>query len=201
MDAYLTNVYLGGSFSVVGTSNRNCLAAVDSVSGLATSWDARLITNGGFQDVTGICVHSNTVYVGGILGTIGGQFRNYAAGLDLATGNATAWDPKCNLQIIAFSGSGNTMYIGGNFGAIGCVARTNLLAYDLVFNQITAWAPAVGLRSGTPINALLAAGDKVFIGGFFTNVNGQLRTNLAALDASTGSCLIGLPTLRPWFIR
>ena len=193
MDAYQSTIFLGGSFSLAGSSNRLDLAAVDATSGLATSWDARLVSSGGFQDITALTVHSNSLYVGGILGTIGGQLRGYAAALDLSSGNASSWDPKCNLQPFVFSGIGNTIYVGGNFGAVGCVARSNLAAFDLISNQVTSWAPAVGVRSGTPINALLIASNQVFIAGYFTNVGGLTRSNLAALDLATGAVLDWAP--------
>jgi hypothetical protein len=45
----------------------------------------------------------------------------------------------------------------------------------------------VSVRNGTPISSLVIASNQVFIGGLFTNVNGQTRTNLASLDLVTGA--------------
>jgi len=193
MEAYQGNIVFGGYFNAVGSSNRLNVAVVDPNTSLATSWDAKLLSSGGVDYVVSLNVHSNLLYVGGAFANIGGQPRWFAAALDLTNGNATPWNPKCNMQVAAFSGSGNTMYMGGVFSAVGCIGRTNLAAFDLVSNQITSWAPEVGTRSGTPVNAMLIASNQVFIGGFFTNVSGQIRSNLAALDLPTGTVLDWAP--------
>ena len=171
---------------------------MDATSGLATSWDARqpLVTSGGIPAyyVVSAAVYSNTLYVGGPLGNIGGQPRGYAAALDVVTANATAFDPKPNMQAIAFAGFGNSLFLGGQFGALGCVGRTNLAAFDLTSRQVTPWNPTA-VRPGVnmPVDAMVIAADQVFVGGAFTNVNGTARTNLAAFDLTTGTAATWTP--------
>ena len=203
------SIFLGGVFGSAGTSNRVNLAAIDATTGLATAWDAREVATGqsGIPNVqvASLGIYGNALYAGGLLGTIGGQSRPYAAALDLTTGDATAWDPKPNMEAVTFCGVGNTIYLGGLFGALGCLPRTNVAAFDLVSNQVTEWNPGVGVRSGIPVNTMAVANNQVFIGGFFTNVGGLTRSNLAAVDAATGAVLDWTPdpgggvyALAPW---
>ncbi|HEY5913719.1 MAG TPA: hypothetical protein VJA21_24285 [Verrucomicrobiae bacterium] len=189
--AYQNSIFLAGVFGSAGTSNRVNIAAIDTTTGLATAWDAKQLVTGSSGiptvQVYSMTVYGSSLYVGGLLGTIGGQSRPYAAALDLNTGDATAWDPKANMQAVTFCGVGNTIYLGGLFGALGCVPRTNAAAFDLASSQVTDWNPGVGVRSGVPVSAMAVANDQVFIGGFFTNVGGLTRSNLAAVDAATGA--------------
>ena len=47
--------------------------------------------------------------------------------------------------------------------------------------------PGYTLSAGGEVHAILRLGDTIYIGGVFTAVNGQPRTNLAAISASDGS--------------
>jgi hypothetical protein len=190
MDASQNTIFIAGVFGSAGTSNRVNVAALDSTTGLATSWDAKQIvtvTSGvPSGQVVSLAVCDGLLYVGGTLSNIGGQPRNYAAALDLVAGNATSWDPKPNAPPRAFSGSGNTLYLGGAFGALDCVDRTNLAAYDLDANQITPWNPGLITSSGPGVNTMLIANNQLYVGGFYTNIAGVQRYSLAALDLISG---------------
>jgi len=193
MDSYQNLIFVGGQFTTTGGSNRVNIAAIDATTGFATSWDARqpFITSSGFPTdyVQSLAVYSNAVYVGGPLISIGGQPRLAAAALDLTTGDALPWDPNPNLSPLTFSKSGDAIYMGGLFSALGGVTRTNLAAFDLESNQVTPWNPNLATRSGVPVNAIAVANNQVFVGGFFTTVGDVTRTNLAAIDQTTGSVL------------
>lgn len=180
-------VYVGGVFSRVGAITRVNIAAVDAVTGLATSWDAHagLLLSSGLptSSIWGITVWSNTVYVGGSLGEIGGQSRSYAAALDPTTGDALPWNPDPNVNVLTLSGSGNSLFMGGVFSALGSVPRTNLAAFDLTTKQVTPWNPAA---LGN-VWALQIVNDQMYIGGEFTNINGVARARLASVDLTTGA--------------
>jgi hypothetical protein len=162
---------------------------VDAVSGAVTAWDARQVATPGYlQAVYAVSVYSNALYVGGAFSTLGGQSRANAGAVDLTFGNATAWDAKANFLVFAFCGSGASIYMGGHFGAVGCVPRSNVAAFDLLSGRITSWNPTViGRGSSYPVQALVVASNQVFIGGYFTNVGGATRTNLASVDLQTGA--------------
>ena len=93
---------------------------------------------------------------------------------------------------------GNTVYVGGRFttarpagAAPGTqtTARANLLAYDIrTGNLITTWAPTT---NGDVLSIVPSPdGSRVYVGGSFTQVNGQIRNRIAALNPTTGA-LIG----------
>jgi hypothetical protein len=98
---------------------------------------------------------------------------------------------------------GNTVYAGGRFAKarpagspLGSneVARPNLLAYDITTgNLITSFAPTLNGE----VRAVVASADgsTLFVGGVFTQVDGQTRSRVAALDAKTGALLPFAPPI------
>ncbi|PWW21405.1 PKD repeat protein [Geodermatophilus normandii] len=99
--------------------------------------------------------------------------------------NGVAWT-----QVVV----GNTVFVGGDFstarpaGAAPGVAetpRSNLLAYDIRTGElITSFAPALDGQ----VLALAASpdGSRLYVGGDFGRVNGQVRSRIAAFNAATG---------------
>lgn len=80
--------------------------------------------------------------------------------------------------------SGRTI-LGGDFTALGGFARANLGAVLASGAADRAFTP----RTDGPVHAIAASADgsTLFIGGRFTEVNGEPRHNLAAVDAKTGA--------------
>ena len=124
--ASMTRVYVGGLFNgqqaydYIGGQPRKYIAALNTSSGDATSWDPN--ANGA---VIALAVSGATVYAGGYFDIIGGQTRNYIAALDATrdTNNATSWDPNADNFVAALAVSGTTVYAGGNFMRIAGQAR------------------------------------------------------------------------------
>ncbi|MGO2362543.1 MAG: PKD domain-containing protein, partial [Brachybacterium tyrofermentans] len=91
---------------------------------------------------------------------------------------------------------GSTVYAVGDFdnaraplAAPGTqlTARSNVLAYDINTGDLLPFAPQV---NGV-IKAVAASpdGSRIYIGGSFSSVNGQVRYSIAALDATTGQLI------------
>ena len=90
---------------------------------------------------------------------------------------------------------GNTVYATGKFTSArpaGAAAgsnetpRSNLLAYDITTGELkTGFAPTLNAQ-GLAL-AASADGQTIFVGGDFTQINGQNKYRLAALDATTGA--------------
>jgi hypothetical protein len=69
---------------------------------------------------------------------------------------------------------------------------------------VASTSPALAAPSGTPdggtvqvdgrVNAILPVGDRIYLGGEFTHVNGVQRNYLAAVDASTGQLTSWAPS-------
>ena len=71
---------------------------------------------------------------------------------------------------------------------VNTVSRSNLLAYDIRTGVlINSWAPTV---NGV-IDVVTASpdGSRIYIGGQFTNVNGQTKNRIAALNPTTGAVI------------
>ncbi len=115
------------------------------------------------ERVRSLVAAGNFLYVGGEFTVLGGQPRHGLAAIELSTGNVTPWNPSgTNLNTIRALGvSGNTVYAAGNFQEIGGQGRTNLAALDATTGEATAWQPSVTNQ----INALVVAGDTVYVGG------------------------------------
>jgi hypothetical protein len=194
-----STIYAGGSFTNIGGQPRNRLAALDTSTGLATTWDPNASNM-----VTALVASDSTIYAGGFFTTIGGLTRNHIAAWNIATGTLIAWDPNANDWVHALavappiSGvSGGTVYVGGSFTSIGGQPRNRIAALDASTGTATAWDP----NANNNVNTLAIAppipgisGSTVYIGGGFTTINGgTTRNRIAALDASTGTATVWNP--------
>jgi putative pyrroloquinoline-quinone binding quinoprotein/dockerin type I repeat protein len=180
-------VYVGGSFSSIGGQTRNSIGALDATTGALTAWNPN--ANIG---VFALAVSNNIVYAGGGFTTIGGQSRNRIAALDATTGAATSWDPNASSNVHALVVYGNTIFAGGDFATIGGQSRNRIAALDASTGAATVWNPnATG--TGATVRAFAASGSTIYAGGNFTSIGGQSRTNVAALDTTTGAATLWNP--------
>ena len=96
----------------------------------------------------------------------------------LRTGDAR---PNDRVRCAVPDGAGG-WYIGGAFTAVDGAFRYRL-AHLLADGSLGTWAPVVNGE----VNALAMKGDTMYVGGSFSQVNGQTRVNLAAVRLSTGA--------------
>ena len=181
--AYSNNkLFVGGSFSVIGsTQNRGHLVALDS-SGNLTNWSPNADS-----DVYSLALSGTTLYASGQFLNIGGSPRNRIAALDttLNVNNATSWNPNANSDVRAILKSGTTIYAGGSFSNIGGQARNFIAALDTTLNtnNATLWDPS----ANSFVKSLTNAGAYIYAGGDFTAIGGQARNRLAALLISSNT--------------
>ncbi|NYJ06256.1 PKD domain-containing protein [Petropleomorpha daqingensis] len=100
--------------------------------------------------------------------------------------NGVAWQ-----QVVV----GTTVYVAGSFtsarpagaaAGTGETPRGNLLAYDITTGTLlTSWAPTLNAQALTI--AASPDGSRIYVGGDFTQANGQPRQRVAAFDATTGA--------------
>ena len=170
-------VYVGGLFTAIGGRYQCSIAAIDA-SGTATSWG-----HDADGSVEALAVQGGTVYAGGQFTDIGGEKRDYIAALDVGTGDATAWDPVSDGPVYDLAIGGGTVYAGGIFTQMGGQPRSNIAAIDAT-GSATSWDP----DSDGPVYALAlpytVTGGTLYIGGSFTQIGGQPRNNIAAIDAN-----------------
>jgi trimeric autotransporter adhesin len=184
-----STVYVGGSFSTIGTQSRNYMAGLNVSDAHANSFDPNPIL-----PVTDIAVSKdgNTVFAAGLFfgfsGTvvsIGGVSRDYLAALDASNGTGIgSWNPAPDGPVNSMAISGDTLYVGGNISTIGGSSRkyAAALATDTSAVTVRDWAPT----TETTVNAVAVSGSKAYVGGSFTGINLTVRNMAAAVDGSTG---------------
>lgn len=181
-----------GQVFAAGSSNAGTyLVALDATTALPSGWNPRPDNS---PDV--LATSGNRVYVGGAFSAINTVPRRNVAAFDLATGQATAWDPSVQdgaigtnaPTVLALAASSSTIYLGGRFPTVGGVPRSGLAAVDDSTGSLTVWNPGATFgASDAGVSALLADGTSLYVGGQFTQLGGQSRGNIGAVDLSTGS--------------
>jgi len=181
----ISAIYVGGGFSQVGGQPRHAIAELDPVLGQATSWNPGV--DGGVNAMT---LAGGTLYAGGSFHHMGGAERTRLAALSTGTGLATSWDPGAGNVVNAIGVGTNSVLVGSKApGIFGGVTRINGAAFDGVTGAVTGWNPSPGnpTQSLNAIWTLETDGTLIYAGGTFTSIGGQLRSHLAALDATTGN--------------
>lgn len=112
-----SEVYAGGSFTVIGGGARTYLARLNASTGL-------LLENpNSTGSIYTLLSAANALYVGGGFTTIGGVVRNYAAALN-NEGSLSGWNPNADTHVYALAAAGNYLYVGGGFTRMGGALRT-----------------------------------------------------------------------------
>lgn len=179
------NIYIGGYFSQVNGVDRSKAAAVD-VNGQLMPWNPSLNDR---PEV--IIAKANRVYLGGWFSTVGGIAQRNLAAVDPTLGALdTSFDSSLNGAVRAMTISGDNLYIGGDFTSVGSEAHNYVTSVNAGSGNVNS-AFTAGTASGTKtypfLEAIAVVGSRVFIGGEFGIVNGQVRNFLAAVDATTGA--------------
>ena len=89
---------------------------------------------------------------------------------------------------LALSEDGKTLYVAGEFDKVDNEWHSRLAAFDISHGHgtlISSFQPVFS----TTVKDIAVAGDTLYVGGYFTTVNKQKRSRLAALKASTGELL------------
>lgn len=177
-------LYLAGNFGYINypSTNRDGIAAVNATSGAPTAFVAS--SN---PPVNALVVNGNTVYVGGD-SQVGS--RNYLAALNATSGADTGWAPVPNGPVNALAVSGTQVYAGGEFTTIGGATRERLAALNGApgaTGGAFAWDPG----PNGEVDALVIAGNRVYVGGLFSGAGGIRRDYLAAMDRVGGTAVTG----------
>ncbi|HEY0233334.1 MAG TPA: hypothetical protein VGC55_18950, partial [Dokdonella sp.] len=185
-----STLYAGGSFDTIGGQPRSNLAGLDAVAGTTTPFDPAPNAN-----ILSLAAAGSTVYVGGGFTLIGGQPRDYIAALDAASGSASAFAPDTNGTVAAIGVSSDAVYLGGQFSSLGGVERDGLAAVSAIDGTVTSWDPAAqGSNGGSAtINALALSDSILYVGGYFTAIGGEQRSNIAALTIADATATAWAP--------
>ena len=155
-----------------------CMVAANGAGFAQTIHENAWATNG---PVYAMVRDGGTIYIGGSFTHVGHPTGGLVP-LDAATGTPTSSFPKVSGRVYAMTPDGTGgWYIGGTFTAVGGVPRANLahVASDL---SVSPWDPS---PNGT-IHHIAVIGTTLHVSGYFSEIGGQARYNLAAVDATTG---------------
>jgi hypothetical protein len=181
------DIYIGGSFSVIGTVGASRVAKWNG-----TTWSALGlgINNGVYStgSVNALAVASNgDVYASGSFSQAGGAPANNVARWDgtawNAVGTSTANGTNGTVNALVVSGNGD-VYVGGNFSQAGGGLTNNVARWNG-----TAWnALGSGIPNGASsyVLALAVAGNgDIYVGGQFTQAGGLAANNVARWTGTT----------------
>ena len=178
-------MYVGGAFTNIANANRSNIAAIDTATGLATSFNPVITFPGasptlpGSYPVSALALQGNTLYLGGQgFQTVNGQPRPGLAAVSILTGNTTGWQPLNNGAIVyALSIANSKLLIGGSlFNRVATESIDWLIALNKNTGQKIDWASQVNGN----IKNVIVSDSTLYIGGGFTSVGTELRTGLAA---------------------
>ena len=157
------NLYIGGSFTIVGKANANYIAKWDG-----TNWTT--LGSGTDGAVYALAISGTDLYAAGAFTNAGGSAANYVAKWDGKSW--TSLGSGMNGSVSALGVSGGDIYAGGLFTRAGGSAAS----YIAKWNGNT-WSALGGGMSGDV--SALAVGDGLYAGGHFiraTNSDGMAVT-------------------------
>ncbi len=170
--------YIGGDFTMIGDSVRNKIAHIDSLGNV----NATFGSNGFNASVNALILKNNTLYIGGNFTGYGVTKKNGAL-LNLFNNTAVDKFEEPNGKVWASISDGKGgWYIAGDFTKIGNINRNYLAQLDSN-GKVTNWNPSPNL----PALSLLLDGNILYVGGLFTNIDGQNRNRLVAFNITNGS--------------
>ena len=189
------SVFLAGWFNTIGASRRELMAEVDAMTGLATAWEPALFGN----DVVDLVIEGNTLYFAGSFRTDAGPAREQLAAVDLDTRQILPALAEASLDgdVDVVAVSGDRVYVGayawpggGQGFLVDPVVRGGFAALDLTTGQTRDWSPVFERQfSSGYLNRFERVGDSLFVGGSFTEADGEPRNGLAAFDLLTGQVM------------
>lgn len=179
-------LFVGGDFSALRPSVAYGIV-VDTISGALDTRFAK-------PDQALMCAvpdGNGGWFLGGGFDHIGTDPRRSVAHVD-SIGRLYAWDPDIPGFVSDMELDGNLIYVVGGVDAVGGAPRGSMAAIDVNTGQPTAWAPTIPFPMGQ-VSAVAVGDGVIYIGGTFTEVNGQPHANIAAIDSATGAVLAWEP--------
>ena len=124
----------------------------------------------------------DTLYVGGLFHTVGPASGSFVR-IDPRTGVQLPNGPVVSGAVSAAAADGRGgWYIGGSLFSISGVPRL-YAAHVRADGTLDAWDP--GLDGA--VTAFALAGERLYLGGDFSHVGGQLHSGIAAVDPTSGA--------------
>ncbi len=169
-----TNLYAGGTFTMVGGS------AVNDAQWGGTGWSD--LGSGMDDTVTALAYDGANLYAGGYFTSAGGVPANYVAMWD-----GSVWKSLgsgLDGPVSALVCDGANLYAGGAFTTAGGVAANRVAVWNG-----TSWAPLGSGMAGSIVTALAHDGTNLYAGGDFTKAGGVAASRVARWNGTGWSGL------------
>lgn len=168
------------------------LRAYDTETKTTLPWNPSLSSGGTSYRILNLIIVGNELYASGQSQSYtGNTMGTFIKSYNLTTWTENNWNPTFALTggsplIKGLSANGQRLYAYGNFTSVNGSARFNVVAFDLSQANrplLSLNVSLVGPNGSTPrVDGLLDDGEKIFLFGSFTTVNGQTRNSRAALN-------------------
>jgi trimeric autotransporter adhesin len=179
-------LYVGGAFTTINGQARNRVAAFDIATGSLLPFNPNFATSGAIIAMS-ISTDKNSLF-------LAGSFNQRLVSVNPVTGavlppgpfgNLNTFPSTTNANVTALAFSDGKIYAGGQFTSAhsqqtGSLDRERLAAFNGLTGNLLIWAPNVNSVSNA-IDSIIIGGDKAYIGGSFTTINGQARNRVAAI--------------------
>ena len=191
-------LFIGGNFYKVDGQARHEVAALNAANGALLPWNPATDQRPG-GTTWALTVLNGVVYVGqgngqksafdGKTGSIG-----FLSAVDPSSG-AVSWSAEGNGDVFALASSGTTLFAGGSFSAIGVQPTTvfsgppALAAFDTTNHSLLPFQPDSNTSGSDQVFTLGISGTTLYVGGYFGELDGQTRNNLAAVNTGDASLL------------
>jgi beta-propeller uncharacterized protein DUF5122 len=185
------SVYAGGEFRSLGSEERKGLAAFDA-SGTLLDWSPDVTFDDSLPRVHALAASESKVYVGGQFDAVSGAGGANLVGVDASSHASVQPLPEPSATnreaaVLSLSLLGSSLYAGGVFDRVDGQPRDNLTAVDVDSGSLLGWGNPGAKGTDAVVYSLLPACGSVYVGGWFEELGGQPRRNLAALDPQTGA--------------
>ena len=183
-------VYLGGDFTQISdhsgnTWNRNHAAAINVSTGKVTSWNPNID-----GPVWAIKTDGSRVYMGGHFTTVGGVKDTNLTATNTGNGDiAPGWKGKAGYVVRDLLVHSTTLYVGGGFDKLSGAARSSVGAVSTSTGAAKPFNVHVGGPGTHMVRSLAMSpdGTRLYLGGYFTTLNGQSAYHIGAVDPTSGA--------------
>jgi trimeric autotransporter adhesin len=182
-------VFAGGWFDSIAGQFHGNVAALDAVTG-------NLLDRipGADSAVRSLLLSGNVLYAGGDFSRFGEQQRRCVAAVDAVSGKVLDWKPNADGRVTALARCGSRIYAGGSFGRIGGRYCQSAAALDTAVGNAADWnvhPTYYGMcwYDKHCVTSFAEYGTDIFLGGYFSSIQGQYRYLIAALGRENDSCL------------
>lgn len=173
-------LYLNGNFNAVNGQARQGTAAFETPTGELTDWQAP--TDGSLMTFAGA---DGKFFIGGFFSQVEGEPRMGVAAYSTATGVLASWDAGLHSGHVRGIGfNDGRAYLWGAPRPATAAHQQNIAVVDLTTGTAVPWREY--RNTDASFSAVLITESFVYVGGDFTELDGEPRERVAALDLATG---------------